>query len=279
MDKSINPKSYLIDGKFEATHYFKDIHKKRISEMDIETIKAKANASDTVTLFHGTTTAHLNDILSNGLRPRIETKIDNWGGELTSLENVVYMTNKWHYLYAYQATDSYLKEKHKGEGRKYEPWWECWESYPCYIECTIPKALLVADEDFFHSKYISQKIKSAVKRNLMDVELNWNDSLSQYGTAGVLGGISPSQIKSFSILGERKLFYELMLSESTYNKDAVAWGAGKGKGKLKLFDIQKREDSSLENGAWFIKDMPKGKQIQQIGINPASKTLAISFQK
>lgn len=270
---------HTADGKFEITHYFRDLHKKMLETLDPEEMKKESKEKGTVTLFHGTTTAHLNSILNNGLLPRAETKNDNWNEIHSSAENVIYLTNKWHYFYAYKATSAYMEKRAKDEGREADPWWVTWETIPCYIECEVPKSLLVPDEDFFHSRYVSQKIQSAIKKNKGSIELSWEESLAHYATVGVVGGIPTKYIKSFSILGELELQKELMYDKSPYQKDLTKWGTGKGKGNVKLLDLMKREDSSLKNGTWLMNQIPKDAMIGQIGLNPKTNTIAIAFKK
>lgn len=278
----IDPENYVAEnGQFEMTKYLKDQHINMLESIDVAEIKKNANMKDTVTLFHGTTTAHLNNILQNGLLPRKETNNDNWKDVGSSADNVIYLTNKWHYFYAYQASDAWMKEKHPlQEDERPNVWFDTWETFPCYIECEVPKALLVADEDFYHSRYVSQKIKAAVKKNQNSIHLDWQESLAHYATAGVLGGVPVEFIKSFSVLGELKLYQELMFSASPYQKDLMKWSQGKGKGDVKLLDIQKREDKSLLNGAWFMgRDVKAGQRIGQIGINQKSGSIALSLER
>jgi hypothetical protein len=276
----LNTDDYRNDeGKFDVVKYLKDSHVKVLESMNERDLVSDSNKKDTVTLYHGTTTAHLNNILKNGLLPRKETNNDNWSEISSSASNVIYLTNKWHYFYAYQATQSHLIEKGRKEGIEPEPWFMTWETVPCYIECEVPKSLLVPDEDFFHSHYISRKIKSALKKERDYIEITWEESLAHYATVGVVGGIPVEYIKSFSILGEVELQKELMFDKSAYQKDMKKWASGKGKGDLKLLDLMKREDSSLLNGAWFMHQIPKNKEIIQIGKNPASNTIAIVFER
>lgn len=281
MDNKIqlDTQAYFVDGKFEATRYYKDVFMCFLAGQRVE--DRVVDPKDTVTLYHGTTTAYLNDILEHGLLPRKDTDQGNWQDQVASSPNVVYMTNKWHYLYAYNATGAYIEKVEKNTGKEQEPWFKSWLTFPCYIECVVPKALLVADEDFFHSRYISNRIQSSLRsgKEFSIDSIDPLECLAHYGTAGVLGGIKPEYIKSFSILGELELYRELMFSNSPYKKDTEKWGAGKGKGKVELLDIMKREDQSLHNAAFFMHQIPKGRRIGQIGINPKTGTLSLAFQK
>jgi hypothetical protein len=80
--------------------------------LNVEEVKKEAEKDkETITLYQGTTSNRLNSILREGILPRKETGIDNWNwdGDKSSIENEVYMTNKWHYFYAFNSWGVYLK--------------------------------------------------------------------------------------------------------------------------------------------------------------------------
>lgn len=64
---------------------------------------------ETITLYHGTTTRYLNNIIQNGLTPRKVNQVNNFV-EVPSNEELVYLTTKWHYWYAYNANQQSLIE-------------------------------------------------------------------------------------------------------------------------------------------------------------------------
>lgn len=268
---------YREDGMFRATDYFIQLYKEQVEEINIKEVKSEIDLSDTVTLYHGTTFGHLNSILKYGILPRAITNIDNWEDVeliLPSTSNVVYLTNKWHYFYAYQATGTYMEKNYQRIN-----WWDTGETFPCYVECVVPKALLVADEDFFNSKYMTQKIKTSIKKG-KELTVSWEESLAHYATVGVLGGVQPEWIRSFSVLAEPKLYYDFFLGDTPYSKEFWAWTQGKGKGKIKLIDMMKREDQSLSNATWMMKDAPKGwTRISEVGVNPETGNLAIVWTR
>lgn len=84
--------------------------------INIDEIRENAQKdNETITLYHGTTTDRLNSILKKGLLPRKETDIDNWewnDDNENSIENVVYLSNKWHYFYAFNTWGVYLMKKY-----------------------------------------------------------------------------------------------------------------------------------------------------------------------
>jgi hypothetical protein len=244
----------------------KHSYKESIRKLDITEILKDTDEQDYVTLYHGTTSAYLNNIIKTGILPRQQSRISNWKNN-PSIENVTYLTNKWHYFYANSATIKYMDINY---------WWNTFETLPCYVECRIPKALLIADEDFIFTSYFFKKIKSAKNKNL-DLTVNWMECLSQYGTVGVLGAIDPKYIVSFTVLGDVHLFAQnFMIQESQYLKDYEKWQEGKGKGKLKLQDLLNIEQQSDLNGTWWL-DNFKNKElhINRFGINSVTGKLTL----
>lgn len=124
-----------------------------------EEIKQKAQSDkDTITLYHGTTTDRLNSILQNGILPRAKTGIDNWQGEKSSIETVTYMTNKWHYFYAFRTFQLYINATYGDDFENIKHL----DTFPCYVECKVPKGLLVMDEDFLFTRFMVKKISSNI---------------------------------------------------------------------------------------------------------------------
>jgi len=231
---------------------------------------------DTVTLYHGTTSGYLNGIIRTGILPRRDTGIDNWQEALSSIENVTYLTNKWHYSYAIHAHIKYAEEHDVPTESEVK----LRNSFPCYVECKVPKGLLVMDEDYFHTSNFLQKLKSHLKKhpdmhymelpNLFDPM----ECLAQYGTVGVLGTIPPSMITSFTVLGDESLYQYLIDPSSPYVRDWERWRQGKGKGKLKLRSLLEKEAESDLNGTWFMQQVKKN-TIVSFGLNPSTGKLAM----
>ncbi len=55
-------------------------------------------------LFHGTSTAHFDTIISQGLLPRSQTGLSNWQGDVESKPQLVYLTTAYPVYFAWQAT-------------------------------------------------------------------------------------------------------------------------------------------------------------------------------
>lgn len=263
--------------KYEILKPLKEDYKQFLKSLSQEEILSQPLSGEKVRLFHGTTTAYLNSILKEGILPRSTTQHHNWESN-PSVESVVYLTNKWHYFYAYTATDEYMNRKY-GEDYIHNPeyqWWNTFETLPCYIECHIPVELLVADEDFFFSDYALKKLNSALKKD-KDFFIDYKESLSQYGTVGIVGKVDPKFLTSFTVMGDiRNLMQYFISSESTYHKEYQSWQQGKGKGKLKLLDLMKREEETFINGTWFVKDLPKN-SIARFGVNPNTNRISIQL--
>ena len=249
-------------------------------DYDIESLHEEADKSDTVTLYHGTNTFYLNRILKEGIAPRDVTGVDNWGHEAQSNEGIVYLTNKWHYWYAYHATEKILKDKY-GEDWSSKPeaqWWLTFNPLPIYLECQVPKVYLTFDEDIVYSKFFKDKLKNAIKkRQDLNMRISWEESLSQSGTVGVRGGIPPEFIKSFTVLGAGQLYLDLMGDSSQYKKEFHKWAQGKGKGKMKK-EVLKEKESKYSTIGTFQKDqIPKGLLISEFGFAKENKALSITL--
>lgn len=220
-------------------------------------------------LYHGSSVDKLNNILLNGLLSRSKTNNSNFKGDLVSNENLVYMTNKWHYFYAYNAISEDLDEPTTGHLPK----------IPCYIEAKVPKKFLVHDEDFFHSKYMLNKIKNCIKKNQRYLEVTWEESLAQYATVAVLEEVKREWFFSFTILLDMEKFFNNFISpNSQYAKDLRKWGEGKSKGKLKFMDLVELEDSE-KNTTYFLKDIPKNYIITDAFINEITGMLSLKLGK
>lgn len=213
----------------------------------IDNIKANMDESDVITLYHGTDSTKLNSILYEGIKPRGLTNNNNWMKDerAYSNENLVYLTNKWHYKYAFNSLESLLKAKYgdNWSDKKEGQWWNRLNPVPIYITCEVPKALLITDEDIVYSKYVKDEIKKAIKsKNNLALKLNWEDSLRALGTVGFLGTIEPKYIKSFTVMTDAKFYLELNNEYGQYMKDWHKWAKGKGKGKLRDYDLKKIEN-------------------------------------
>lgn len=245
-----------------------------VQTINIEEIKKEAEKDkETVTLYHGTSSNRLNLILREGILPRKDTGIDNWKGdgeEKSSIDNVVYMTNKWHYFYATNTVWVVANETGSYIG-------EYGIIYPCYIECKVPKSLLVMDEDFIKTRYMIKKITSTYKKG-RGLVFDPLECLSQYGTVGVLGGISPSMIVSFTVLGGVDIFKYIIDEESPYYKEWLNWQLGQGKGKIKLKQMWEKEAECNMNGTWYTHEVKKNSKVS-FKKNPSTGNIAMVQSK
>lgn len=232
---------------------------KEVSQISGNPDTTTHESDELVTVYHGTSTKYLNSILKDGILPRNLTGNTNWHEDALSIPNVTYMTDKWHYLYAINA----VVEHGVSPG-----------SFPCYIECKVPKRLLVIDEDFIHSEFMNKKIERAM-RNSNDIEYDPMECLTEYGTVGVLGSIPPSMMVSFSVLADGDTIKNILKKSGTFMKDWMNWQKGKGKGQLTLRELWKMESSGKHNGTWWLDKVDTKKPLGFI-INQGTDKLAIT---
>lgn len=237
----------LLDFTKEIADQLRKQHYQNINNMIKEGLLDNDD-NKKVTLFHGTDFSNINSILYNGLETSGQTNRNNYEGELKSHEELIYLTNKWHYWYAYKALEQAFKDnEHEGEHAH----------MPCYIECSVPASKLVMDEDFIHSMYVKNRIKTCLKKKQSILELTYEESLNQYGTVAHFGKIERKDIVSFTVLSNIDLFFKNFINEkSQYQKDLQKWGNGKGKGSLKLLDLFRLEDDA-QNLTFPLKDIPE----------------------
>lgn len=222
----------LTDSDLRAS-YKELVHKNLAIKDQIE-----INENDSISLFHGTSSYFLNEILTSGLLTRKESGHNNWD-ENPSFEGLTYLTKKWQYIHGYNAMMN-LYEK------------ENIISYPCYIQFEVPKALLVPDEDFIKSNYVLNKFK----RSKGKINLNWEECLAQYGTVAYLGSIPRKYLVSFTIIGDFNYINKYIVNDkSDYMLDYNQLQEGKGKGKrVSWKDMIERETESNRNAAWPMRD-------------------------
>ena len=146
------------------------------------------------TLYHGTTTKTLDDILTNGLRPRHDNQ-SNWQ-EFPSRKDMIYLTDSYAPHFALCAYD--VAE------RKFDP---------VVIEVNVKLDRLYPDEDYLEQKArIDPEWKASVEKTTIqertkffrDELLNYKnfaeDSIKFLGNACYKGVIKPKNIKRYTIL-------------------------------------------------------------------------------
>lgn len=205
-----------------------------------------------VRLFHGTTTKYLAEIQEKGLVPRAMTKNSNWNVERTvktcfgydrsleSLADRIYLTDLWHYYFAFNAA------------MVVDPtWWKTWTVAPIFVEVEVREENLGPDEDYVHNgRRVIQRIHEAAKKlgvaeksdekirigvdmrypdtridvgfksRTERVKVTWKDAIEEYGCVAHLGRILPSQIKSITVLGDMRFCLELM-GEALFSKEEL----------------------------------------------------------
>lgn len=255
-----------FDYTQELTDQLKKEHTRQVGELvnsgnrdNCETKKIK--------LFHGTSLRYFNDILLGGLQKRNITQRSNFEDEIKSNENLVYLTNKWHYWYAYKAVETLNKMD------------EANVNVPCYIECEVEVKNLIMDEDFFHSKYVKTKLKNCLKRHEQYMELKYDECISQYGTVAHIGDISRDNVISITILAGAKTFLKnFIVPSSQYQKDLLKWGSGKGKGQLKFMDLLELEDQKYDL-TFQLEDIPSGYTVKDIILDEENDRYRLYFNK
>jgi hypothetical protein len=255
-----------FDYTQELTGQLKREHSRQVAEL-VNSGNKDNDKIKTVKLFHGTSLHYFNDILLGGLQRRNITQKSNFEDKIKSNENLVYLTSKWHYWYAYKAVET-LNNKNENN-----------MNVPCYIECEVPVQDLVIDEDFFHSKYIETKIKNCVKRHEQYLELKYDECLSQYGTVAHIGDISRENVVSITILAGTKTFINNFINpKSQYQKDLIKWGSGKGKGHLKFMDLLELEDQKYDL-TFQLQDIPIGYTVRDILLDKENDRYRLYFNK
>lgn len=200
---------------------------------------------DTVTLFHGTTTRHLNSILQHGLTPRMENQVSNFD-DVPSNEELVYLTTRWHYWYAYNANQQSIIRQ-VGEERfdkeEIEDLWRETGDLPMYISCEVPRELLTLDEDVVYQYNIRKGMKEGRIQKPEDITVEM--SLEQ-GTVASLTPIGLEYINEIVILGNGE--YRSHLLDGSYGADASNWFKGFGLGDTDMWELIWLECSHFKKG-------------------------------
>ncbi|WP_242297589.1 hypothetical protein [Bacillus cereus group sp. BfR-BA-01382] len=184
---------------------------------------------DTITLYHGTTTKRLNEILQHGITPRNKNEINNFI-DVPSNPELVYLSTKWHYWYAFHANEKSLINqvgKERYEAESITSLWNETGDFPVYIVCEVPKELLVLDEDVVYQWGIKTKIRSGEIQGPDDISV---EECLQQGTIASLDTILPEYMNEVIIIGSEDYRDELL--DGAYGVEAEKWFHGFGIGSL-----------------------------------------------
>ncbi|ESU31293.1 hypothetical protein G3A_17445 [Bacillus sp. 17376] len=206
--------------------------------------KGIENPWDTIPLYHGTTSKYLNDILRNGIVPRKNSAHHNFQ-ESPSNEHLVYLSNKWHYWYAYHSNKESIIRKvgqKRYETESIGALWNETNDFPIYVCCDIPKELLTLDEDVVYQFDVKHKINSGFIKEPSDISIS--DCLAQ-GTIASLKEIDPIYINEIVILGSPEYRDELL--EGQYGAEANNWFNGWGLGDMTRADLSTLELMKYHN--------------------------------
>ena len=160
-----------------------------------------------ITLYHGTSTRNLDDIMKNGIKPRRESE-GVWDDDCQSREDMVYLTNSYAPFFAQQAC--LLKD---GE----------YIYKPVVIEVSISdkqaNKRLYPDEDYLEQlardngsslpeSYFSLDLVGKTKffrERLEHYQPMWTHSLQGLGNVAFKGVVYPKFINRYTILDEDKI--------------------------------------------------------------------------
>ena len=109
-----------------------------------------------VTLYHGTSTKYLDDILSKGITPRHNKGIGNWSGN-PSHPLMVYLSDAYPVYFAQQSVNAYNEKNCDSE-----------KDEPVVLEVIVDTKRLYPDEDFLEQYHrIAPQWKDAVEKTTM----------------------------------------------------------------------------------------------------------------
>lgn len=248
------------------------------SILDIKRKREEEPSTDKVKLYLGTSSAYLSELLLKG----VQTRFENISDDESSMKNhTITLTNKWHYFNAFNMSNLFIVNKY-GENALQEgekQWWNTLETFPCYLECHIPKNKLIHSEIFMHTKYVENKIKSAQKKNKV-LKVDWNESLGNSGIVSVVQDIPREWIHSFTILPDFQFLLAYLVGKNTvYMKDYFKYKQGKGKGKMRLQDLLEIESRNKMHVSWQLKDLPSKFLINEFRINPEEEKVFLSYKE
>lgn len=254
-----------------TTLNFENLHSKqeylnKLKEGQKELLLNKSNASqklsgETVTLYHGTTSANLDNILLHGLQPRKFTNNNNFKDSNPSNDDLVYLTSHWHYYYAFLALNTAmqkyeeennieledLKSEEADDMTRYDVYYRLTGDVPIILEVEVPVEWLTYDEDI---AYFNQFLDDAQSGKITSPDdIDYKYSMQQH-TCASINSIPLSMIKSIKVIAYYDLDYVLD-RQSEYGQLYHLWSRGIRIDESKLSE-------SLENAISFMEDYHLG---------------------
>lgn len=158
-----------------------------------------------IVLYHGTNACNLKSILTDGLKPRSQTGINNWrhmGEHRASVPDLVYLTDTYPLFFANAALVQQDKKSVDETMRM--------RAFPVVLEMSVDTECLYPDEDFLawiiqkQFKFPYDEACAMVTTNdgglLHDKKKMWDVCLKHQGTVAHMGVISPSAITRVAIV-------------------------------------------------------------------------------
>lgn len=178
--------------------------------------------SDMVELYHGTTLGHLKDILVKGLVGRNVSGNSNYSDvDADSTNDIVYLSNKWHFSYCLNANNTFMYNKHKVAIYDKEndegilSTWNEYQDIPIILSVTVPRNCLVIDEDIVYNRKVFHSLINE-EFSIKDISI---DRALEIGTVGCFYDITVRDINNIFLVDMKN--YNSYLSEpySYYSKN------------------------------------------------------------
>lgn len=162
--------------------------------------RIKYNWTERMILYHGTSTALLDEILKKGL---IANRYDNWEHTSSSKKGFIYLTSTYATYFAMVCVSNLGGD-------------------PVVIEVDVSKKCLYPDEDFFAcalnnvtERVIGESSQERIIRLAKETDINelkdyWKGSLDTIGNVAHKGNIKPSRIKRYCEFTDKRLQYNSM---------------------------------------------------------------------
>ena len=157
---------------------------------------------DMVELYHGTTLGHLKDILEKGLVGRNISGNSNYSDiDAESTSDLVYLSNKWHFIYSLNSNNSFMYRTHKvgiydKEDDEILSVWNKYQDIPIILSVSVPRNCLVIDEDIVYNRKVFHSLLNN-ELNIKDISI---DRALEIGTVGCFYDISVRDINNIFLV-------------------------------------------------------------------------------